>query len=293
MVKTYSSALTPGTYANKEKQARCYLTFAVMYHVPYLSPLTVHICMFYQYLANKLNSISSVKNYISGARAWVIEHGGNPLAFSGYQQAMMDKALGKDSKHVVKRAFPLDIDHIAVIVSYLDSARNVPLCVKPCILIGYSCYLCSSSLVSPNFVVWGGEHTLLAKHVSDRGDRLVVQICSTKTKRTPYSLVIPALDHPRLCPVRAWRNYMGKVRLSPNAPAFLINNVTPLSSALVVRLMRDALSGYHEVDLSGITMHSLRRGAAQQANRDGAALPQIMERGGWASKAGVKPYLLQ
>lgn len=163
MVQTYSKALAPGTYVNREKQARCYLTFTVLYNVPFLAPTTVHICMFYQYLANRLNSLSSVKNYISGSRTWVIEHGGNPLAFAGYEQSMMMKALTKDSAHVVKRAFPLTFDHISAIVAYLDSARNVPLCVKPCILIGYSCYLRSSNLVSPNFVLYGGQHNLLAK----------------------------------------------------------------------------------------------------------------------------------
>lgn len=293
MLRTYNSALAPGTYLNRLKQARCYITFCVVYNVPYLSPIPVQICMFYQYLANRLNSISSVRNYISGARAWVTEHGGNALAFSGYEHSMMVKALAKDSTHTVKRAFPLTLDHIYVIVSYLDSARNVPLCVKPCILIGYSCYLRSSNLVSPNFAVCDGSHTLLAKHIVDHGDHLSIKICSTKTKTVPYSLVINSVNCPRLCPVTAWRNYAARINPPKNAPAFLISRVTSLSSNLVVRLMKDALSGFKDVELSAISMHSLRRGAAQQASRDGAALPRIMERGGWASNSGIHPYLIQ
>lgn len=206
---------------------------------------------------------------------------------------MMIKALGKGSNHVVKRAFPLNIDHIYAIVSYLDSARNVPLCIKPCILIGYSCYLRSSNLVAPNFVVAGGYHTLLTKHITDLGDKLSVRICSTKTKTVPYSLLIHALDCPRLCPVTAWRSYVARVNPPMNGPAFLLNHAVPLTSTLVVRLIKDALSGYEDVELSAISMHSLRRGAAQQATRDGASLPQVMERGGWASRSGVKPYLIQ
>lgn len=293
MVQTYSKALAPGTYVNREKQARCYLTFTVLYNVPFLAPTTVHICMFYQYLANRLNSLSSVKNYISGSRTWVIEHGGNPLAFAGYEQSMMMKALTKDSAHVVKRAFPLTFDHISAIVAYLDSARNVPLCVKPCILIGYSCYLRSSNLVSPNFVLYGGQHNLLAKHISDRGNSLLITVPSTKTKSSPYSLVIPAFNDSAICPVRAWRRYVDRVSLPSHAPAFLLDRVTTLTSTLVVRLMRDALSSFKDIDLSSVSMHSLRRGAAQQAASNGAQLPQIMERGGWASKSGLKPYLSQ
>lgn len=293
MIRTYSSALAPGTYVNREKQARCYITFAVLYNVPYLSPFPVHICMFYQYLANKLNSLSSIKNYISGARTWVTEHGGNTLAFTGFEQSMMVKALAKDSTHVVKRAFPLNTNHIAIILSYLDSARNVPLCIKPCILIGFSCYLRSSNLVSPNFAIWGGQHTLLRKHVIDRGDRLYVIVPSTKTRAVPYSLTIMPLDDPSLCPVQAWRRYVARVNPPLNGPAFLLHHATPLGAALVVKLMRDPLSGVQGLELSAITMHSLRRGAAQQAARDGAPLAQIMDRGGWASKSGLKPYLTQ
>lgn len=126
MIRTYNKALAPGTYLNRAKQAHCYITFAVLYSVPYLSPLPVHVCMFSQYLANKFRSVSSVKNYLSGARTWIIEHGGSTLAFAGYEQSNMVKALTKDSTHVVKCAFPILLQHLFKIVSYLDKARNVP-----------------------------------------------------------------------------------------------------------------------------------------------------------------------
>lgn len=293
MVQTYSKALAPGTYVNRDKQARCYLTFAVMYGVHYLAPLPVHICMFYQFLANRMSSVSSIKNYISGARTWVIEHGGNPLAFSGYEQSMMIKAITKDSGHVVHRAFPLTLYHISVIVAYLDSARNVPLSVKPCILIGFSCYLRSSNLVSPNFVVWGGHHSLLTKHIVDSGPCLHIVIPSTKTRTVPYSVVIAAIPDSILCPVRAWRDYVAAVKPHRDAPAFIINHMTPLTSTLVVKFMRDALSGCKDVNVAAVSMHSLRRGAAQQAARNGSPKQQIMDRGGWASKSGLAPYLSQ
>lgn len=293
MIQTYSKALAPGTYANREKQARCYVTFAVLYNVPYLYPFPVHVCMFYQYLTNKLNSLSAIKNYISGARTWVTEHGGNTIGFSGYEQSMMMKAITKDSSHVVKRAFPLTFSHISLIASYLDSARNVPLCIKPCLLIGYSCYLRSSNLVSPNVVLWGGHHTLLVNHVIDKGDRLVIIVPSTKTTSAPYSVVIPMFDNPHVCPVRSWRRYVTTVNPPFNAPAFVLSNAAPLTSTLLVRLMKDALSGLPDVDTSAISMHSIRRGAAQQAARNGAPLDHIMERGGWVSKSGIKPYLSQ
>lgn len=54
-----------------------------------------------------------------------------------------------------------------------------------------------------------------------------------------------------------------------------------------------ALSTYPGVKVSLITMHSLRRGAAQAAEEAGSSIDHIMKRGAWASKSGLKPYLLK
>lgn len=81
MLKTYSHALALGTYLNRSKQAYTYVKFAVLYNVDYLSPSPTHVCMYAQYLANKFASVSSVKNYMSGARTWILDHGGMYILF--------------------------------------------------------------------------------------------------------------------------------------------------------------------------------------------------------------------
>lgn len=290
MLRTYARALAPGTLLNKQKQAHCNIKFAVLHDVPYLNPTTVHVCMYTQYLSNSFGSVSSVKYYISGAKSWVIEHGSNVDSFLT-QKSMMIKSVTKDSTHVDKRAFPLALEHISVIAAYLDRG-NAPLSIKPCVLIGFSCYLRSSNLVSPNFSTWGGTHSLLAKNVIDCRDYLRVIITSTKSHTLPYSLCIPSLQAQHICPVLAWRRYNATMNLDPHGPAFVLTQGAPLTAAVVVRLMRDALSNYPDIDTSSISMHSLRRGAAQEADKAGLPLSDIMHRGGWASHSGVKPYLL-
>lgn len=165
--------------------------------------------------------------------------------------------------------------------------------IKPCILIGYSCYLRASNLLAPSFAVVGGPHTLLARNVIDRGDGLEVIIKSTKSTSKPYSLFVPSSPILEMCPVRAWRLYKASQHFHQYGPAFVINKVNSLNQSLVVNLMRDALSGDPDIDVTQISMHSLRRGAAQQANLAGESLSDIMARGAWASKSGVRPYLTQ
>lgn len=291
MMHTYSRALAPGTYANRAKQAKCYVTFCVCYDVPCLNPSVVAICMYVQYLANGMEAVSSVKNYISGARTWIYEHAGNTAAFSTLELDYMLKSITKDSTHVVKRAFPLQYEHIAAVCRYLDVSPNIPLCIKACILIGYSCYLRSSNLLLPSFNLLGGPHTLSARDIVlvPRGLKIIIR--STKSKSVPYAVTISPNVDSHVCAVNAWSRYVNSQPRSPGSPAFMINSFTPLTPPVVVKIMKDALKCFPDIDVNSITMHSLRRGAVQTADANGAPISDIMKRGGWKSRAGINPYL--
>lgn len=291
MLATYSSALAPGTYANRVKQAQSFLRFAGLYNVDFLNPSIVHACMYSQYLANVLKTVSAVKNYLSGALSWIYEHSGNPQAFNTSQVDHMLKSITKRSNHVVKRAFPLTLPHIRVIAIYLVSSRSIPLAVKAAVLLGFSCYLRTSNLLFPNFSLFNSNHTLLAKHVTINQNGLKVVVLSTKSLSHPYVIDVTYNPDTLLCPVLAWIRYVNSLPLHPNGPAFMVNWSTPLTSDVVVKFMREALKQDPDVDVTAILMHSLRRGAAQTADKAGVPISQIMKRGGWKSKSGLKPYL--
>lgn len=290
MRATFNSALAPGTYENGYKQATIYITFSLQYNVPYLEPNITQVCMFAQYLANRFPSISTVRNYMSGAKTWVLEHNGNIFAFLSHELNMVLKSLAKHSKHVVKRAAPLTLDHIISICRFIDAHVEIPPAVKPCLLIGFSCYLRSSNLLSPLNAEWGGPHALRRNHVKPVPGGLKVTILSTKTKSTPYELFVPSNPSPRLCPVLAWNKYIRLVSPRVNGPAFILNEFSTLSAEVVVSIMKQALQGSTDINPDDITMHSLRRGAVQSAETAGCQLGDIMERGGWASKSGINPY---
>lgn len=289
-IATFTSALAPGTYANKYRQAASYLRFALSYNVDYLNPTVINICMFSQLLANNHDSPTSVKNYLAGAKSWVYEHGGNISAFLTSELSTMSKSIAKHSDHVTHRATPLKWYEIEQICMFLDSASNCPLAVKPCILIGYSCMLRASNLLSnPGSVV--GPHTLLARNIFEIRKGLIVVINTSKSTFTPYSVTIHRLSDHKFCPVVAWNNYKSIVSPPSTGPAFLMPDRSPLNSKTVVALMKAALANSPSRDVNLITMHSLRRGAAQDAEASGIPLKTIMKRGAWRSKSGIKPYL--
>lgn len=294
MLDTYSTSVTPGTAANRLTQAKTYICFAVLYHFNPLRPSSSQLCMYVQYLKNSFAAPRTVKNYLSGARTWMGEHGGDLTPFSSFEYQQLSSAIPKRSQHVPNRAAPLTWAHIKTIVSFLDSTPGIPLSVKPCILIGYHTFLRSSNLLSPTMATWGGPHTIMVQDLLLQDQGLEISIRSTKTKSdpTPVKSILPWSDDPQYCPAMAWFRYVTTIKPWALGPAFITDNFQPLTPKHVVGFMRLALKNCKELVASKISMHSLRRGAAQSAAQLGLPLDAIKERGMWRSDSGIAPYLL-
>lgn len=295
MINSYTESVAPGTQTNRARQAKSFVKFAVLYNVDHLSPTETDICMYAQYLKNAHSSPQSVKNYISGAKTWVGSHGGNILGFMSKELEQLTKGFVKNSEHVPARAAPLSLHHLLAISCYAISHPYVPLSVMPCLVIGYKCFLRSSNLLSPSAQVWGGAHTLLAKDIVCHHDRLIVTIRSTKTKSDNNPDTFSLLWEPdaRLCPVQLWTNYLNVIKPWQLGPAFLTNDLLPLTPRIMVGVMRAALASATDIDAAKVSLHSIRRGAAQNAAERGVELPYIKTLGLWKSDSGLKPYLIR
>lgn len=293
MLQSYRDSVAPGTLSNRVRQAKLYVKFCVMYNLDPLHPIVTDVCMYAQYLKNIYPSPQTVKNYISGAKTWVADHGGTVLPFMSRELDQITKGFTKNSTHVPHRAAPLTEQHLLLISNYVRSNHSIPTSVLPCIVIGYSCFLRASNLLSPSSQVWGGPHTLLARDIVLCDGYLEISICSTKTKWDNHPEVFTIMERPghRLCPVALWSSYLRKVRPWLLGPAFLTDNLLPLTARHVVIVMRAALAHAKDLDPGNVSLHSLRRGAAQNAAEQGSSLSHIKSLGLWKSDSGVKPYL--
>lgn len=293
MLASYTSALAPGTRANRRKQAEEYVKFSLLYRFHHLYPSLTNVCMYAQHLANKHAAPSSTRNYLSGAKTWVLEHDGHYQPFLSPQLGSLVKGFVKNSSHVPARAEPLLPHHIRFLCSALDRAPSAPLAIKPAILVGYSCFLRASNLVSSTMSEWGGPHTLLAGEVKFAQNGLLVHIRSTKTRADPLGLnfLIPRASDPSVCPVQAWSTYRDAIRPWALGPAFVHRNRLPITSAQVVKIMRLILADHKDISPGRISMHSLRRGATHAAIQQDVPLQDILARGTWSSSSGIRPYL--
>lgn len=294
MLGSYTDSLAPGTAANRLTQAKTYITFSILYCFNPLCPSSVQACMYIQYLKNSFAAPTSVKNYLSGARSWIAEHGGDVSSFSSFDYQRMTTSLTKRSQHVPSRAAPLLWNHIKIIVGFLDSTPRVPVGIKPCILIGYYTFLRSSNLLSPSMTTWGGPHTLSVRDLTllDQGLQISVHSTKTITDSAPIKTVIPWAADSTYCPAMAWFKYLHKVRPWPLGPAFIGDDHQPLTARHVVGFMRLALKDCKDIIPAKVSLHSLRRGATQSAAQEGVPINVIKEMGMWRSDSGIAPYLL-
>lgn len=293
MFSSYIKALAPGTLANRKKQAEDYLKFALTYQVPYLAPSTTQVCMFAQLLANKHVAPNSIKNSLSGAKTWVAEHLGNINGFLSPQLAQLVKGFKKNSTHIPSGAAALSPRHIRLICDIADTTPGIEPAIKPALLIGFSCFLRGSNLVSRTMCEWGGPHTLLARDVLITPTGLSILIRSTKTRpvSSPVSFELPSSADPAYCPVAAWSSYKASVNPWALGPAFVLRDGRPLTARQVTGIMRLALSNELDVSPAQVSLHSLRRGATHTALETGVSLETVMTRGTWRSSSGVQPYL--
>lgn len=293
-LQTYCNSAAPGTLANRARQAKIFVTFALCYSVNYLFPSPLEAAMYVQFLANSHTSPSSLKNYVSGARHWILHHCGDPSSFSSPPVADVLKRLCSISSHIPAQAAPLSPRELRIICNYIDVNPSVPLSVKPCILISYACMLRASNVVSPSHTLWGGPHTIKAHDICFvPPGTLLVTIRSTKTtnRSKPFTLPIQAVSDISICPVRAWVSYVARTRLPPGGPAFLVEAKAPLTSSPVVCAIRTALGQAGYQDVMNYSLHSIRRGSAQLAAAMGASRTDIMKHGNWRSQQGIGYYI--
>lgn len=293
MRDTIDRSLAPGTVKNRLSQAALYIKFMVSYGFDYLNPDITQLAMYYQFLGNSYQSPATVKNHASGAKAWVELHRGNIQHFSAQELGMMSKSIVEGSGHITNQAAPISPTDIKVICAYIDALEGAHPAFKAAILLAFATFLRVSNVLSPAVSSWGGSHTLLAKDIIEVDKGLMVIIRSTKTRRQGKPHILSVLRTPlqSMCPVHAWKVYYNMVRPCPLGPAFMLDDECPLTPAPVVNLIRTALNKMGRQTASRVSFHSLRRGGAQTAAKNGATIEQIMQHGTWKSNSGVETYL--
>ena len=285
MKSAYSAAFSAGTLQNRSRQAKAYLSFMIFYNFDYLNPTPITLLLYIQFLANTHKNITSIKNYLSGAKTFVVAAGGQPWAFSTPFIPNLYKGLLRMSTHTPMPAPAIPIHTIKVMCDILAAMSTDGPTVQCAVLIAFASFLRQSNLL-PTYGP-GAIHALRRQDVCNDGTCLWLSINSSKTRVDPrmrVSIPVPAVPG-RHCPVLAWRDYIRRVPLAPDAPAFMLSATVPLLPARMNFYMRTGLQAIKSPLAQFVTVHSLRRSGAQECARLVASQEQLMRHGTWASQA--------
>lgn len=293
MLNSYEHAVSPGTANNRLRQAKVYLAFSVAYNINFLAPTLSDTAMFVQYLANSFKAPGTLKNYLSGAKLWVSQRGGDISAFLNPQVLEVVKGNENLSTHVPSPALPIKIHELFIITNFLHRFTPMSSPYIASLLIGFSTFLRASNLLSSSSLTNVNPHALLCQDVVSVPHGLKILVRSSKTISPKNPVIISVFSSPMspLCPVQAWNRYVKLFNPSPLGPAFITHTGAPVTSNALVKLIRLALHKAGYKNSSKFSMHSIRRGATQTAAQLGASRNELKEHGTWKSDQGLKAYL--
>ena len=219
-------------------------------------------------MANSFKSVASIKNYLSGAKTFLSQAGGDATPFqSPYLQNML-RGVARISLHVPQQAPPIPLPMFKAMCDLLQAIGGEASIARTALLIGYATLLRQSNLL-PSLSPASPMHTIIREDVLDEGTVLWVTINSSKTitsRQARVSIPVPFTGS-RYCPVTAWRHYTNALPLPPSAPAFMLEQSKPLTAYRLNSYMRATLAALNFPLAQKTTVHSLRRSGAQECAR--------------------------
>src|SRR6266516_383958 len=279
------NSLAPSTRKKYNKILRGFEAFCQQHHYkPYPSSFDAVS----HWLAKILSSVkpTTAKSYIGALRAFHIENGMSNAVLKDPRLDLIirggRRVYGEGARTV---RYPITSDILLRMLSEIgDDEEGVN--IKAALCVGFAAFLRSGELTwntwAPN-----SHHFLLSRgHVAFNSTSVTLTLPSSKTDqfRAGTEIYLAYCPHSLLCPVTALRTLFTRYPRPPPSPLFTRPYGQPFSKVFLVLKMRELLlhAGISTIGYSG---HSLRKGAAVTARRNGITREDIKLLGRWKSDA--------
>ena len=114
----WRAAYRPGTRANQRISS--YLKFCLTHGLPYVDPTPDVLCLYTEYLAQKLTSPKSVRNYLSAVKLYHNLLGVTPTHVTNFQFLLMLRALPLTMRQALLQHLPMPPSLLSQICSVCD-----------------------------------------------------------------------------------------------------------------------------------------------------------------------------
>ena len=253
---------------------------------PTLSP----ILHYTQFLANSFTSVASIKNYLSGAKTFVTNAGGDYSPFTSRIIPDILRGITRLSTHVPTPAASLDPITVKRMCDVMWALGPDARIARAAVLFAFATFLRQSNFL---YTSTGATHMLTRGDITPAPYGLAVHVASTKTILRTHPVIIPVHRIPdcKYCPVDAYLAAKASTPAPLSAPLFLIGSGRPLTPTGLAGLMRTALNVVGRRPGGGkVTVHSLRRSGARAAATGDCGRSDVMLHGTWRG-AGVDAYV--
>ena len=283
----------PGTHSNLKTQAAAYLRFCARYGLRDTHPSPRVLCWYLESLTASIRSPQTIRNYLSGFRAWHLRVAGAPHAIDSPQVLQMLRALDRTLPHSPSPKHPLDSSALMLLLATPALQGHEALPLKVGILLGYYGFLRQSNLAPRSATAFDPSRDTCRGDLVIAPPGLLLTLKWSKTiqrgHRT-HTIPIPARPGHPLCPLRPYQDLLRITpTLSPQDP--LLQHTSPphapprarvLTSLQLAAGLRRALQ-QAGLDPALYSLHSLRAGGATDAYCAGAPPQDIQRHGDWAS----------
>ena len=218
--------------------------FMLAYDFDYVSPSLTSCLLYIQCLANSFKNMTSVRNYLSGAKTFLTAAGGDPAPLSAPLVATVIRGAARLSTHVASPAPPLGRDALLGLCRGLAALGPDGRVAMAAVLFGVTTFLRQCNFL-PASTARPGPHLIRRRDIQDSGDALLVKVSSTKTRMIcdgPITLMIAPAPGSPYCPVDACRRAWRAVQAPYHAPLFLLPSTgSPLTRSGLLILVRGVL----------------------------------------------------
>ncbi len=290
MVSLCKAACSEATWYNKDKQFRLYYDYMLAHKASPYNPDAYDIASYISFLQTRFTAPATIANYLCGAKTMLVTLCLNVVVFAAPLVLLVKRGLSRFSTHTSHRAISLTVHNLRTCITYFNCGGRDGLVLSAALLCAFFSLLRQSNLFTTSH---GSKHLLRASDVTVSETSLILQINSTKTLQKvgdAFLINLPALPDKLVCPVTAWVAYTNAFTLLPLGPAFVTPTGQALAADTLIKAIRQALAMDGYVGSQLVTLHSIRRGAAQAAALAGSPLADIMTAETWKS-ASVHDYV--
>ena len=250
------------------------------------------VLAYLEYLARRLASPKSVTNYWSAVKVLHAYSKHKFVNSSGLEIDLMLKSISVSKRHVSKQKFPLSKKHLTQMCQILESQEDVGIVVKTILLFGWYGFLRASNLCPEDPKVIDHTRHFLRRDVQCTEDYLVITVKWAKNMQCSIQqqkIVLPKAYPKIVDPVSTYRKLCQMIPAKPKQPLFLLQTGLPIALGKF-RTIFTLLCKQIGINPEDYSPHSLRRGGASYAKKNGATDTDIQRHGVWAS-AAYKDYL--